>query len=263
MTTPQRQREAFLDIGGTSELLPWDHGRVLKLCFDWVPPSTAEREFRVTRAVHALGLPVPAAHELVRVDGRCGIVFERIEGPSLYKHVEARPWRLFAGARQLAELHAQSHALSAPPDLPSQRDQINRGIAAAPPDEFSETRKEVARRIVAQAGEGNALCHGDFHPGNILLTRKGPIIIDWSAGTRGHPEADVARTRVLFERANLPAHAPVHMHLILKVARRLLHATYLNRYLQLRPGKIEQINLWLEPQRAFESAWRATNGLAE
>lgn len=244
-------------------MLPWGDGRVLKLCFDWVPSSTVEREFRVSRAVHALGLPVPAAHELVRIDGRLGIVFERIEGPSMLKHVEARPWTLFSRARQLAELHAQLHALSGPPELPSQRDQINRGIAAAPPDEFSETRKEAARRIVAQTGEGTALCHGDFHPGNILLTDKRPIIIDWSAGTRGHPEGDVARTRVLFERANLPPNAALHMHLMLKVARRLLHATYLKRYLQLRPAKLDQINLWLEPERAFESAWRATNGLAE
>ena len=255
------ERKLNIDLGGTSELRSWGGDRVLKLCFASVPSERVEREFAVTRALHAAGLPVPGAHEVVQVDGRWGIVFERIEGGSMLQHVERRPWTLFAAARQAAELHAQVHASTAPPELPSQRDQIGRWIDAAA--DFTEIRKQAARRVLERFGEGNALCHGDFHPGNILLTRRGPVIIDWSTGSRGHPLADVARTSVLFERANLPPHAALHVRLLLKVARRLLHATYLKRYLQLRPGTLAEIEVWREPQRAFESAWRVTNGRAE
>jgi uncharacterized protein (TIGR02172 family) len=263
MDTLEAQRETPIAIGVTSELLDWENGRVLKLCFDWVATEAVEREFKVTRALHAAGLPVPAAHELIQVKGRWGIVFERIVGPSMLKQVEKRPWALFSAARQLAELHARLHELTAPPQLPSQRDRVNRWIDAAPADVFPPARKEAARAVVAEFGEGKVVCHGDFHPANILLSAEGPIIIDWTTGTRGHAEADVARTCVLFEKANLPPQAAWYMHIMLRLARRLLHATYLKRYLAIRPGKLDTINRWLEPQRAFHSAWRASRGLSE
>src|SRR5205814_1676643 len=88
---------------------------------------------------------------------------------------------------------------------------------------------------------------GDFHPENILLTPRGPIIIDWDSATRGHPLGDVACTSFLFQKASLPPWTPWHMHLLLKCCRSLLHNTYLRRYLQLRPGTHQQIAAWLKP----------------
>jgi hypothetical protein len=87
-----------------------------------------------TSDVYAWGegrvLPVPAACELVEVEGRRGIVFERVEGPSLLRHTQARPWTLFSAVRQLAE-------------LPSQREWIAGGIDAA--SDLSPAQKEAAR----------------------------------------------------------------------------------------------------------------------
>src|SRR5262245_33786897 len=80
--------------GFTSDVYAWGKGQVLKLFLSSVPTATIEREFRTTRAVHAAGLPVPAAYKLVEVEGRRGIVFERIHGDSMFRHVQARPWML-------------------------------------------------------------------------------------------------------------------------------------------------------------------------
>ncbi|TMA37195.1 MAG: aminoglycoside phosphotransferase family protein, partial [Deltaproteobacteria bacterium] len=38
--------------------------------------------------------------------------------------------------------------------------------------------------------DGDQLCHGDMHPGNIMLSRRGPMVIDWTNARRGHPAAD-------------------------------------------------------------------------
>src|SRR5438045_1269618 len=105
----QLQNAALVDRGFTADVYHWGEGRVVKLFHRWYPPRKAEREYRVTRAVHQTGLPVPAVYELVNVDDRCGIVFERVEGPSLFASVQARPWTLFRAVRQLAALHAQVH----------------------------------------------------------------------------------------------------------------------------------------------------------
>jgi aminoglycoside phosphotransferase (APT) family kinase protein len=135
---------------------------------------------------------VPAAYEFVEVEGRPGIVFERVEGPSLLEHAQARPWTLFEAVRLLAELHAQIHRCVAPVELPSQREWSAGDIDAVA--DLSATEKEAARRCLAELPDGTALCHGDFHPGNVLITPRGPVIIDWETATRGHPLGDVACT---------------------------------------------------------------------
>jgi aminoglycoside phosphotransferase (APT) family kinase protein len=39
--------------------------------------------------------------------------------------------------------------------------------------------------------------HLDLHPANILLTSRGPILIDWANATDGPPDLDVALTAVI------------------------------------------------------------------
>jgi len=236
--------------------------RVLKLFHPWVERAAVEREFNRTRALHAAGAPCPAAYEVVQVENRHGIVFERIHGDSMVTKVAKKPWTLFAAARRLAELHAAIHQRAAPPELPHQREQLERRILDA--EGFREDEKQRVLEHIAGRTPDSAverLCHGDFHPGNILFNEKAedrPVIIDWSAATRGNPLADVARTSVLFEQAEIPSFVPLRIRIIMKFARRLLHRHYLHSYLQLRPGStIDEIEFWRVPQRFAGAAWLA------
>src|SRR5687767_8781821 len=243
--------------GLTAEIFAWEPDRALKLFFPRISRNKAEVELQITRALHTADCPVPQPYDLVEIDGRTGIVLERIQGSSLLKLVERRPWKLFYAARLLADLHAQVHQHTAPPDLPTQRQQLERWLTQAL--DFTPEQRRAAEASLALLPDGSAVCHADFHPDNILLSPRGPIIIDWTSGTRGHPQADVARTCVLFESAKLPAESPPYMHLLLRVARRLLHRTYLRRYCALTRATVESINRFLPIQRAARSALR--NGM--
>ena len=254
------RREDLIGTGLTSEVFSWGEERVLKLFFSWVSRATIQREFLVSQSIRATGVAMPATFELVEIEKRQGIVFERIRGESLLHRVERRPWQLFRGARQLAELHARVHFRCAPVNLPTQHEQLEGWIERA--EDFTDDQKAAARRHLQQLPAGRVLCHGDFHPGNILLTPLGPVIIDWSAATRGHALADVARTSVLFESASLPPTTPIHIKLLMKIARRLLHKTYLRRYLELCPGSLQEIEFWRVVQRMGGSAWRAARKAA-
>ena len=260
MVSTVEQTETLIGKGLTSEVFGRGEDRVLKLFFPWVPESTVQREFDITRTVHAAGAPCPAAFEMLKLGDRHGIIFERVRGHSLVRQVEMKPWTLFAAARLLAELQAQIHARDAPAGLPAQRDQVARWVERAV--DFTPAQKEVARRQLEQLPPGHCLCHGDFHPANILLTARGPIIIDWSRATRGHAPADVARTSVLFEHAELPEETSLRIRLLMKLARRLLHTTYLKRYFEVRPGTLEEIEKWRVPQRMAASAWQAERAAA-
>jgi uncharacterized protein (TIGR02172 family) len=239
---------ALIGKGRTADIFAHGDGRILKLFQDGMPASVVEREYIVTREARAAGVPVPAAYELVEVDGRYGIVFERIEGISLLAKLQTRPWELFSIARQLGELHAQIHERRAPAELPTQRQQIIYGIGAA--KDIAESEKQAAESCLMQLPEGESLCHGDFHPDNILLSARGPMIIDWLTGTRGHPLGDVARTLLIIQTGGLPPGTPRHVRLMVNILRAVFPEIYLNRYLQLRPADRKQIVQWRLPLAA-------------
>jgi uncharacterized protein (TIGR02172 family) len=241
--------------GFTAEIYAWGKRRVLKLFHPWVADATVEREFRTTRVVHAAGLPAPATHELIHIEGRNGIIFEHIEGPSMLTLVQARPWTLFRAVRQLADLHAQIHCHAAPAELPSQRERIAGLIESA--TDLTEAEECLAQRSLASLPDGTALCHGDFHPENILFSRRAPIVIDWGSATRGDPLGDVASTCRLIKHASLPPWTPRPMHLLLKCSRALLHHFYLKRYFRIRPGTLEAIQAWEIPLAAAAKVWRS------
>ena len=43
------------------------------------------------------------------------------------------------------------------------------------------------------------MCHGDFHPMNILGSPGREMVVDWLDASRGDPAADVCRSYVLIE----------------------------------------------------------------
>lgn len=180
-------------LGRTAELYAWQDGQVLKLFFDWFDLDSIRYEQRMAQAVHASGLPVPAAGDILQVNGRNGLVYERVDGTSMWELLGRYPWRVARYARQTAELHAQMHAADIQPDIPSQRTRLERKIGSA--DRLPAAVKDVVLNTLAGLPDGDRLCHGDFHPGNILLTADRAVIIDWIDASRGNPLADVPGRR--------------------------------------------------------------------
>jgi len=231
--------------GRTAEVFTWKDGQVLKLFYDWVPPVWVETEAKVSRLVYEARLPAPAIEGVVEAEGRRGIVFERVEGPSMLAEWKSKPWVLVRSARQLAELHVAIHALSVP-ELPPYRERLEGSIRAA--QALPAHLKEAALSALARLPDGDALCHGDFHPDNVIMTSRGPVIIDWMTAVRGNSLADVARTSLLLRMGALPP--GTRGVWIIEAGRRLYHAIYLRRYLQLRPASREDIAAWQMPVAA-------------
>ncbi len=247
------ERGRLIGQGRTAEVYTWGSDRVVKLYQNWMPAEAIEREYAITRAACAAGIPVPAADELVQVDGRRGIVFEYVQGISMLKVLERQPWKLIAMARLMAELHADMHSHTVPAGLHTQRQQIEWGIDRS--HDFSGQEKEIILSYLKRLPEGEAICHGDFHPGNIMLTSRGPVVIDWMTGTRGHPLGDVARTSLLLTAGGLPPGISWQAGVLINVSRGILHAVYLKRYLRLRGAIKGEVEAWRLPilvARLFE-----------
>jgi uncharacterized protein (TIGR02172 family) len=235
-------RGPLVGVGRTAEVYAWGEGQVLKLYRAGLPRAWVEREARVGRIVAAAGLHAPAVGELVEVDGRWGIVYQRIEGPSMLDTLVARPEMLAPLAEQFAGLHAEMHACLRP-ELHSQRAALTHAIEQAAP--LDPALRQTVLRHLAQLPAGEAVCHGDYHPGNVVLTGQGPVVIDWMTATHGSPAADVARTALLFRIGQLPPEIDAAARQAIDQARAAFFDHYLQAYRAQRPLAQAEIDAWL------------------
>jgi uncharacterized protein (TIGR02172 family) len=228
-------------VGRTSEVFPWDNDRVLKLGYPSSPSCWIEDEFGIGKYVQEMGLPVPRIYERVRINDRDGIVFERIEGPSLLAKLIKKPWKVNQYAQMMAKLHAKIHEVPAPVHIGTQREWVREEIIDA--NEF--LKGELQYKVFAlldSLPDGNTLCHGDFHPGNIVMTKQGPVIIDWMTVSRGSAMGDVAITSLALKVGKAPVSAIAQR--ILNIIGNTFHSTYLKAYFQIHPGQRQLIRAW-------------------
>lgn len=197
----QMQKGKLIGEGRTAQVYAWGPRHVLKLYYDWWPPGNVEYEAKVGRAVHAAGVPCPAVGDVVRVDGRRGLVYERIDGPSMADLLLSEPHRLEELALTFARLHAAMHRPAPGSGLPGQRERLLRHLDLASPTPLPIELKDKVLRALPGLPDGAVICHGDLHPGNVLISSRGPIAIDWENASLGSPLADVARTALLLETA--------------------------------------------------------------
>lgn len=245
---------APLARGHTAEIYPWQDGYILKLFREERSLLAIEREAQVSQLVCQAGLPAPAFVEMVELHGRYGLVYERISGQPMLRVLATRPWGLSQYARWLAELQASMHRIEAPPGLPALRQRLRERIQAA--RNLPLESRQTVLQLLDHLPEGKQLCHGDFHPDNVLITAKGPVIIDWADATSGHPIADIARSSLLLTHAPLPFHPAIKW--LLDLGRKQFHRVYLKRAFELCPGK-QAFARW----QIVQAAGRLSEGVPE
>lgn len=80
---------------------------------------------------------------------------------------------------------------------------------------------------------GNDVCHPDFHPDNLIITKYGPRINDWSGGSSGYPCEYAAITTIIFTLCNKPPVVARIINLVTKMLARYIKKRYLKGYLLL------------------------------
>ena len=156
--------------GRDSEIFEYGPGRVLRRARNG---RSLAREAEHMRHVEAAGYPVPRVDEVLD-DG--SIVLERLDGPTMLEALPGKPHQLGRHAALLADLHHRLHLIPAPME-----------------------------RFDQAPGGGAVVIHLDLHPANVMLTTRGPVVIDWANAVRGQAAVDVALTWLLMATADAPA----------------------------------------------------------
>ena len=182
-------------VGRTSEVFEYGTGSVVKVPRPTVPAPWASYEARFTNAVRTCGVRAPEVLDLVTINGRDAIVFERIEGPSMWEKMLSTPLDVPALARELAAVQREIQQSGLPDEVP---DLIERScLKIGDAKRMTEADRAEACEILRSLPRGAALLHGDLHPGNVLMSAAGPVVIDWFDTAIGHPLADVIRSTIL------------------------------------------------------------------
>jgi len=193
-----------------------------------------------------VGAIYPGAARLIgtmAVADRVGLIYERIEGQTMDAFARGHLWQVKRLGRTLGELHAAMHATPGS-GLAEQLEALRAAIAVAAP-ELPPTALEAASRRLDRLPRGSSLCHGDLHPGNVLIGPSRAVIIDWGNARSGSPVADIARSLYLMR--DTPMHEPRAVRAFVAALRGRFAAAYLERYRELRPVDALELRAWRLP----------------
>ncbi|MDO8611418.1 MAG: phosphotransferase [Dehalococcoidia bacterium] len=238
--------------GREAEMFAWEDGAILRLLRDPGAQARNQLQAAAIEAARSRGVRVPAVLGATTVMGRPGLIMERIAGPDLLTLIGRRPWAVFRVGRICGEVHAQLHEVQAPRLIPSMKDTLKRRIETTGP--LPQHLAEFALAALDGLPEGDALCHGDFHPGNILLAGETPVLIDWTNAMRGDPAADVARTWLMLRLGEAPPGTSFALRALARVGRSLLVTLYLRSYRRARPLDMGTVRRWEIPVAAARLA---------
>jgi len=145
--------------------------------------------------VEETDLNVPKLQAVQVVDGKWAIILDYIEGVTLQELMDKNPAKEDEYLNLFVDL--QRTVLSKKvPMLNKLKDKMQAKISAADLD--ATARYDLHTRLDSMPKHAN-LCHGDFNPTNVIITKDGtPYIIDWAHATQGNSSADVARSYLLF-----------------------------------------------------------------
>jgi hypothetical protein len=184
-----------LATGNTAEIFEWD-SRVMKLYKSPAAKPKAFREAATSAAVEALGLPVPKVWNVHEVGDRWGLVFDRVTQKSFAEQMLGKINDVPRYLECMAQLHVRVHSHEAI-QFVGLKVTLAANIAASLP--LDKQRKQELLDAIVDMPDGDRLCHGDFHPLNILGDTSDPMIIDWLDARRGDPAADVCRSYLLLK----------------------------------------------------------------
>ena len=183
----------LIATGNTAEVFEYEEDKVLKLFKAGYPLEQIQREFNNTVIMNRTCVHTPKTFEIVEHEGRHGIVFQKIIGVDLLSEYLKNPSDEKVAAEILVNLSdIQKKVLL---------EETTEGISY-------KNYLDWFGYDASNLPDGNFICHGDLHPGNIIRTKDGELcLIDFMNVCRGPKEYDVARTYVLLTENNPEAKA--------------------------------------------------------
>ena len=235
-----------LNSGRTATIFKYTGEKVLKVFRSTFPQEAIDEEYKIGLYLNPVQLDTP--HTYARKDGDDwrAIVFEYIPGKSMLQKLASAPWKVFTYSKQMARLHARIHSIHASPsDLSSLKESLTNKISRV--GLLNADEKDIIISHLLRLKDGNAICHGDFHPDNIIVTENRMVTVDWITARLGNPIADVARTWLLLAMGTLPENKSRLEVALATYLRDIFCSLYVKEYSRLTQFNVEEFEAWKLP----------------
>jgi uncharacterized protein (TIGR02172 family) len=189
----------IIGTGNTACVYDWKKGKVLKLFNQGYPDDAIEKEYHNAMAIRNMDFLKPIAYEIISYEERRGIIYDRVDGESLLDWV-MKSNDLQECSIHMANLH-KAIGRNNISDVPDYKDFLKHHI----PNTLTLDKQKEILQMIDKLPNGNSLCHGDFHPGNIMISGGSAYIIDFMNICHGDFLYDIARTVFLIEFTPVPS----------------------------------------------------------
>ena len=178
------------EVGRGSQATVFAKGRyAVKLYRTDYPKTSVFSEAYIMANLERVGFPGPRVHEVLLAHGRYGLRMDRVRGKIMSEGL-SDPEKCKETLNILADLQCRLQKfdkLAWAPDLKQRfQDDLERN------DRLPAAGKKKLLRILDGLPAGRALCHCDFHSGNVFSDGSKYTVIDLLQVSCGDPAADAA-----------------------------------------------------------------------
>ncbi|MNS59309.1 Phosphotransferase enzyme family protein [compost metagenome] len=237
----------LIGIGNTARIYKWGNTEVIKVFHDHFNSIyEAQKEDKNAELINKLKLRSPKYSGVVEYEGKSCLIYEKIDGQTMLWRIEPTSVSISYYAKQMAQLQFEIHndQVVLEPNLKMEISNMINDVEV-----LSEYEKETIKDVLNVLPEGKAVCHYDFHPDNIIISSKGPIVIDWINVLIGNQVADVTRTSMMLMSKSVPPNAP--KWLLDRQYREYFNEEYLKEYHLLAGIDNKIVDEWMAPTLAY------------
>ncbi|HDR7517671.1 aminoglycoside phosphotransferase family protein [Bacillus mobilis] len=196
--------------GNTAEIYLYD-SKVVKLFNEYLPDTESINEAKKQKYAYSCGLPVPNVFEVTKIQNRQAIIMEYIKGNSigdlLLNNLNEAEHYINICVNEQKKIHSIRMNTD---EIESMRERLERQIKSV--YKLDEKQKGNILNKLHSIKFEPRLCHGDFHPFNLILSNKSVNIIDWVDASSGDIRADVFRTYLLYSQSSVEL-AEMYLHI--------------------------------------------------
>ncbi|MEG7967020.1 phosphotransferase [Bacillus sp. HNR-4] len=182
--------------GNTANIYLYEK-KVIKLFNEYLPDTESMNEAKKQKYAYSCGLPVPNVFEVTKIQNRQAIIMEYVKGDSigdlLLNNLNEAERYINICVNEQKKIHAICMNTD---EIESMRVRLERQIKSV--HKVDEKQKGNILDKLHSIKFEPRLCHGDFHPFNLILNNKNANIIDWVDASAGDLRADVFRTYLLY-----------------------------------------------------------------
>ncbi len=241
-----------ISLEGLEKITTSQNGKVYRMNEEQIvkvfnPKTTSiekiRREKEAAKQAFVHGIPTAISFDIVKVGDRYGLVYELINAKTMGEMLQEQPGRLEEYAIRMAKLLKELHSKRFEGgELPDGR--LNLHVWADIVEQSGYYPIETVdglRNLIDSIPLCDTFVHGDYNPGNIMISDDELVLIDMGDAAVGHPVIDLMSTyQLMMIVADQPDAAMKNMNISSKQAKKMWDY-FIREYLGTEePERIEE-----------------------